>query len=310
MSKKTIGCYESRPYERTVTGLCYKLYYDQCKSSKHRGHLEPQYSKDDLYQWIISQPNFNTLYESWVDSNYASELRPSCDRLDNTIGYTFDNIELVTWKENKRRANADVASCTIMLNQTQVYQYSTDGHFMRSYQSIAEACRLDLSLDQRNITACCQGKIPTAYGYFWSYRDLGNRIPELKTNESYMCEIFQYDPFSGDIVNIYETILDIPEPQFNHMKVRSVIQGTYKTHEGFFWSKEYLSPDQIKVDTTYLPKRIIQLSKQLEPLHVYSSMSEASKATGIGSGNISKVCNGKANSAGGFIWKYESSFEI
>lgn len=310
MTRNTIGCYADRPYERTKNGVCYRLYYDQCASSRKRGHMEPQYSKDDLAVWIQSQQHFDELYSNWVESNYMSDLKPSCDRLNNSLGYSFDNIELVTWKENKDRANADVIDNKLTTNQTQVYQYSTDGHFIRSYQSIAEACRLDSSLDQRNITSCCQGKIPTAYGYFWSYKDLGNRIPELKTNESYLCEIFQYDPFSGDIVNIYETILDIPEPQFNHMKVRSVIQGAYKTHEGFFWSKEYLSPDQIKVDTTYLPKRIVQLSKQLEPLHVYSSMSEASKATGIGSGNISKVCNGKANSAGGFIWKYESSFEI
>lgn len=310
MSKKTIGCYENRPYDRTEKGLCYRLYYDQCYSSRHRGHSEPQYSKDELYHWITSQPHFNTLYDSWVDSNYASDLRPSCDRLDNTIGYSFENIELVTWKENKLRANLDVVDCKLMLNQTEVYQYSTRGHFISYHKSIADACRNDATLDQRNITSCCQGKIPTAYGYFWSYSFLGSSIAEMKTNESYLCEIFQYDPFSGDIINIHETILDIPEPQFNHMKIRSVIQGVYKTHEGFFWSKEYLSPDQAKVDTTYLPKQIVQLSKQLEPLHVYSSMSEASKATGIGSGNISKVCNGKASSAGGFIWKYESSYEI
>jgi hypothetical protein len=305
MKKEKLAPYENKPYNRTRQGLCYTLYYDQCRNSKQRGHNNPKYDKVELFEWITSQSNFETIYNDWVKSNYESDLRPSCDRLDNSIGYSFDNIELITWKENKLRANLDVIDCKIMLNQTKVYQYSTSGRFIKLHNSIADACRKDESLDQRNITACCQGKIPTAYGYKWSYTDLGLHIEPLKVNDTYLCEIFQYDPFSGDIINIYESILDVPEPQYSRMKIRNVIQGVYKTHEGFFWSKEYLSPDDIKVDTKYLPRRIQQLSINGNVVKIFESMSEASKATGVGSGNISKVCNGISKTAGGYVWKYD-----
>lgn len=38
----------------------------------------------------------------------------------------------------------------------------------------------------------------------------------------------------------------------------------------------------------------------------YSGSYEAAKNTGIWQGNIAKCCNGKAKTAGGFIWRYEN----
>jgi hypothetical protein len=309
LQKKTSTNYKNRPYERTKIGLCYRLYYDQRHSSKSRGHKEPQYSRDELASWIYMQPNFNILYQNWVNSNYTSDFRPSCDRLDNALGYSFGNIELVTWKENKLRANSDVKNNILRLNQTKVWKYLASGKFICNYDSIAEACRAEQALDQRNITACCQGKIPTAYGYRWSYEYLGESIEPLKINDSYDCEIFQYDALTKDIVNIYSSLSEVNENLFSHSKIRNVIQGLYETHEGFYWSKYYLSPDQINIDTTYVPRRIQQLSRTGEIIATFNSMSEASKVTGIGSGNISKCCSFKAKSAGGFMWRYEQNIE-
>ena len=305
MARKTVGCHENKPYERTQIGLCYRMYYSQCRNSRIRGHEQPQYNRDTLAHWIHAQPNFEGLYKAWVESNYTSDLRPSCDRLDNSKGYSFDNIELVTWKENQLRANSDVTNNILKLNQTKVWKYLASGKLVCSYDSIAESCRAEQNLDQRNITACCQGKIPTAYGYRWSYAYLGEHIEPLKVNDSYDCEIFQYDALTKDIVNIYSSLSEVDETLFSHAKIRNVIQGIYETHEGFYWSKYYLSPDQINIDTTYVPRRIQQLSKDNELIDTFSSMLEASKATGIGSGNISKCCSFKAKTAGGYIWKYE-----
>ena len=36
-----------------------------------------------------------------------------------------------------------------------------------------------------------------------------------------------------------------------------------------------------------------------------NNLAEAEKQTGVGHGQISRVCNGKRQSAGGYIWKYE-----
>ena len=48
-----------------------------------------------------------------------------------------------------------------------------------------------------------------------------------------------------------------------------------------------------------------QYSKDGTLLHVYDSLMEAERVTGIHSGNISNVCKGRAKTANGFIWKYK-----
>jgi hypothetical protein len=55
-------------------------------------------------------------------------------------------------------------------------------------------------------------------------------------------------------------------------------------------------------------KVLIQLDiKTGEEINRFKSVTEASKILGIDSSGMSKVCNGKKNSAGGFKWKYEES---
>jgi hypothetical protein len=50
-------------------------------------------------------------------------------------------------------------------------------------------------------------------------------------------------------------------------------------------------------------KPIIQLSKHNEFIKEWPSLKEASQTLNIKSGDISKVCNGKQKTAGGFVWK-------
>ena len=53
-----------------------------------------------------------------------------------------------------------------------------------------------------------------------------------------------------------------------------------------------------------LSHQVIQLSLDNKVIAQYSSKLEAEKQTGIGHGQISQVCSGKRNTAGGYIWKY------
>lgn len=303
MKKSFTNCYKDRAYERTELGLCYRIYYSQCRNSKIRGHNKPQYSKEELASWVMSQENFTQLYSDWVESNYTTDFKPSCDRLDNSKGYSFDNIELVTFLENKQRAHKDTINGELGSSQVEVFQYTLDGKFKQKYQSMNAAASSEDTLDQRNISACCRGTIPTAYNYYWSYYDLGQQIPSIKSNDDYLREIVQYDAITREIINVYESILDIPESKFSHMKIRAVIRGDEYTHKGSYWSFDFMGPDDFEVNTKYLPKLVAQY-KDGALVATYNSTSEAFKKTGIRSGNISKVCNGRAKSAGGFTWKY------
>jgi len=60
-------------------------------------------------------------------------------------------------------------------------------------------------------------------------------------------------------------------------------------------------------DTTKhkLSKQVIQLNDKMEPLAVFASLTEASMKSKVDTGSISKCCNNKRKSAGGYIWKYQ-----
>lgn len=55
-------------------------------------------------------------------------------------------------------------------------------------------------------------------------------------------------------------------------------------------------------------KKVAMLNKNtLEQINAFKSMSEASRATGVGVTNISEVCRGIRGSAGGYIWRFLES---
>lgn len=55
-------------------------------------------------------------------------------------------------------------------NSKTIKKISTDGCVVQVYVSATEAAR-DIGGDITNISACCRGKLKTAYGYIWRYAD-------------------------------------------------------------------------------------------------------------------------------------------
>jgi len=51
-------------------------------------------------------------------------------------------------------------------------------------------------------------------------------------------------------------------------------------------------------------KWVIKLNKDNEILHFYQSAKQAQRETGISAVSIYRVCNHKAHTAGGYVWKY------
>jgi hypothetical protein len=88
---------------RTVDGLITRIYGHQKDKSRKRGHKQPDYSLIELREYLKSTIIFHKLFKEWSRSNFKKDLVPSCDRLDNSKGYSFNNIEVVTWEENNKR---------------------------------------------------------------------------------------------------------------------------------------------------------------------------------------------------------------
>lgn len=166
-----------KKYNHTINGLITSIYSRQKAHSKRRGHLPPQYTKQELKVWILNNNKFETLFNNWKSSGFNKNLRPSIDRLEDEIGYNLDNIQLVKWEENYKK---NIQSITEKLSIS-VYQKNINGKIINIFSSITEASNMT-GVKQKNISHTCRGIYTQTNGYVWSYKlDQDNR----KNNNSH-----------------------------------------------------------------------------------------------------------------------------
>jgi len=141
-------------------------YTTQISSSKQRQHPRPTYTLNELREWLSEQPNLDSIVQSWRDSGFKSKLKPSIDRLNDNLGYSFDNIRLVTWEENNRKQKEkEFLGDSVMARR--VYQLDIE-----TEEILAEFA--SISIAQRTIggaiSDCLNGRGNTAAGYKWKYK--------------------------------------------------------------------------------------------------------------------------------------------
>ena len=107
-----IGNAVTKRYERTKNGKIMRIYRNMQSRVlgivKQKAHLYAGLdilSRDDFYEWAKNSPEFDTLFDAWMDAGYPAKLAPSVDRVDPSRGYQLDNMEWVTHSENSRRAS-------------------------------------------------------------------------------------------------------------------------------------------------------------------------------------------------------------
>ncbi len=156
-------------YRRTKIGMISEIFLQQRGHSRERGHNPPEYTKEELIEWMQSQPKFHELFALWEESLYDRELRPSTDRTDDYKGYSFDNITLMTFGENVQKVCRDRISGTNNKQNISVIQMSLEGKHIQEYYSMAHASR-ELDIQQSSIGACCSGRRNSTGGFKWKYK--------------------------------------------------------------------------------------------------------------------------------------------
>lgn len=98
-------CHNAKSMEsvRNKDGIIPQIYSTQRRNSLKRGHALPSYTQMWLKDWLFSNPEFHRLYDMWVLSGYQREFKPSVDRIDDNLGYTEYNIQLLSWRENAEK---------------------------------------------------------------------------------------------------------------------------------------------------------------------------------------------------------------
>lgn len=156
-------------YVRTKKGVVTKIYSGQSRSSKVRGDLSQNYSKEEFKGWLFSQKNWDGLYNNWVESGYQKDLKPSVDRKDDYLPYTLNNIQLMTWKENRMKYYRDAKNGKNNKQNKVVIQYDLDGNAIKEYYSASQASR-ELGINVSHIGEVCRGGRKTSGGFKWKYK--------------------------------------------------------------------------------------------------------------------------------------------
>ncbi len=161
----------------TIGGRVSVLYTSQVSRSNKYGWESPNYTRDELLDWVTSQENYEQLFNDWKDSGYSRDKSLSIDRLDDYKPYSFDNIRLVTWEENNQKGRADKVTGINTKGLTPVRQLDLDGNVIAEYHSIMAAQR-QTGVNNSHIYNACKGyrmmngkqkTVLTAGGFKWQF---------------------------------------------------------------------------------------------------------------------------------------------
>lgn len=160
-----------RDSNRTLDGLAKRIYRNQVHNSKRRGMPPPDYPIDWLLVKAIGSDLFVRLYGKWVKSGYDRMLAPSFDRIDNNRPYTRDNIQIMTWGENKGRQCKDVINGDYISRlQRDIIAIRKSDMKVFEYYSVHDAAR-GTDVDFRNVSACCRGLRGSGNGFTFMYKE-------------------------------------------------------------------------------------------------------------------------------------------
>lgn len=146
----------------------------------------PDYSLSWLHGRFLDDVKFKRLYTEWVKSGYNKWKKPSIDRVNRLKPYTKDNIQLLSWGDNRAKENNERRS-----RKGRVIQYK-DGIEVARYASQRQLVK-QTGFTQGLVSAVLNGKRRQHKGYTFRYERevIGNlhENPELlkgkNENQSY-----------------------------------------------------------------------------------------------------------------------------
>ena len=184
-------------YRHTPKGVLTNCYHKQVERCKKYGRDLPGYSLKDFQERFLHDYQFLLLFQRWQESGFDTKLKPSFDRIDATRSYTFGNICVMTWAENRKKGDFEKSS----IYTTPVYMYSLDGKILKEFESTKDAV-MATGFNQSLITGCCRGKYKQTHGVTFRYRG---------------------DKFRFKNINAIEIIGTIHEDQFR--EVTKMVEG-------------------------------------------------------------------------------------
>ena len=268
-------------------------YYDSCNNGyniSHGGNGYLKYEDEELL----------TL---WDEGLSAGEIAKQLDLCTDTVTRrlkTCDiNEEEIIQRGIKHRSKAMMKP---------IYQYDLKGNFIRGYESIEEAEKINNII---NIKANNGAIHKIAGGYRWSRQCL-NKIDiskKFKTHGGRCRPVYQYT-VEGKYIQSFDSMVDAARATNTlHAGIRNVCTGKYKTSGGYRWSYEKLAVlPPLEINKQF--KQVVRIDPKTNEQVYYISIAAAARDNNTGIPDIIHVCTGIRALDKGYYWRYATSEEI
>lgn len=244
---KTCSYAATIEWNRSRKGVACRLWHKHNARSETRGHSKPNYTREWLFDFVLNHPEFENLYAAWVESNYDKMLAPSVDRINDRIGYTKDNIRLVTFGENMEHAwdagrkkefdNAGWAKGACGDHRA-VVQLTLGGDFVAEYISVSEACRAIGALDSK-ISMVCLGKRKSHAGFRWLYLDdynaIGRKVGAFNRKSCGIKRKVRQFSISGEVVAEFESSVEAGKAMGVSSGSITFAARNFRQSCGYYW---------------------------------------------------------------------------
>lgn len=164
----------TQKYRKTPKGVLTNIYSKQKERSRLKEMEPPSYSLKEFHDKYLKDKTFIRLYNEWVKSGYKKNKKPSFDRIDCFKPYSFDNIHVITWEENRYKQRMEV----IRIRASRIKSIDILTQEETIYKSVTAAVE-KTGFQQGTISSALNGYIKTYKGFRWEYID----IPKRKRKE-------------------------------------------------------------------------------------------------------------------------------
>jgi len=147
----------TKKYRKTKKGIVTNLYHKMKERNKVDFNLEFLHKFSDCKK-------FNRLFNEWEKSGYDKQLKPSIDRISNKKHYSKNNIQWITWAENRYKQSMERRSRKGVVIQL------IGNKIIKKFKSQREAV-IKTGIAQGNMSEVLNRKRQTACGYKFIYEN-------------------------------------------------------------------------------------------------------------------------------------------